>query len=1132
MIVPVDSVVEATSSSGRVIMYKVLASDLVDGRVNAVCSPPSGSMFPIGNTKVSCRAVDKAGNEGTASFSVKVQDTTPPDTRINSARAGILGNILPNTNTSSSDISFKLSGSDNVGISHFECKLDGDKWISFVYNENTKNDYGCIYSNIPSGFHTVLARSVDKAGNVDPMPTNFGWTVVSVYESISMVMTIVKEIPLPVSLKNDMVISLQKMSEGLAAEDLAKDAKICSDIDSFLLAFKKTTLHVDFEQKFRLMDLVLTLNARIGCPPPLADAGKDLSVDEGGKVQLDGSESRGIYGETVGYTWKQASGPSAKLSKSHSAKPEFDAPQVVKNTNLKFELTVSDSHGLSSTDSVTVTVNDIINEPSNVESPGGGGVYQEGPGDTKGLNIAAVGDWGCNSNTQSTENNIDSRKPELVLGLGDYSYSSTPTCWFNIMDPIASITRITIGNHEDQASEGNSAYLNHFGLSQQYYSYDYQDIHVVTINSEQNYGVGSSQYNFVKKDLESASNNPSVHWVIVTFHQPAYSSPNSCSSCKATTSIRDTYHSLFDLYGVDLVLEGHVHNYQRSYPLLYNKNDPSHPTVTSTDKNNYVDPKGSIFVIVGTGGVNFHSIAGKESYIVSQQDAKFGFLNIHFSDDGKNLNAKFFANDGSVLDQFSVTKSSSGYGTVKNPKANSEVITLEKDKSTNLTLNASDPKGGPLKYSVVSQPSHGTLSGKTPGVTYKPSKNYVGQDSFTFKATDDKGSDSNIATITMDVKSANQAPVAEDQSVSVNENKPLDLTLAATDADGDPIGFALVSQPTNGVLSNFDANQGTVTYKPSKNYVGQDSFTFKATDDKGSDSNIATITMDVKSANQASVAEAGNNQEVEQGTTVTLDGSNSTDPDNDSLSYTWEQVSGPLVTLANPNAATTEFVAPQVTHDTILKFKLTVTDQNGAKNSKRVNITVKNKSNEVTTELSNPIGEIPKNKELTLPKTQSPSGVTIGNPRAPGPDTLVALLKQNETGLQHEMKLKSYSKGTEQVDISASSYPKRPSMTLQKGFPITLTSNNPAFTIVSTQAILYDKNDTPVYLRSESGNNWNLDVPAGTYKLEVKTDYTPSNDDVATFIDTIRVKEAAINVTNLIDKNQFGVDLGKLFNRK
>src|SRR4029079_375848 len=205
--VPADSVVEATNSSGRVIIYKVVGSDLVDGTIDVLCGPLSGSMFPLGKTKVAGKGADRAGNVGTASFSIKVQDTTPPDTKIDIARAGILGDILPNTNTSSSDISFKLSGSDNVGISHFECKLDEAKWISIAYDENTMNDFGCIYTNIPSGVHTVLARSVDKAGNIDPMPAGFRWTVLSAYESINNIMTEVKEIHLAPNLKDSMVVS-------------------------------------------------------------------------------------------------------------------------------------------------------------------------------------------------------------------------------------------------------------------------------------------------------------------------------------------------------------------------------------------------------------------------------------------------------------------------------------------------------------------------------------------------------------------------------------------------------------------------------------------------------------------------------------------------------------------------------------------------------------------------------------------------------------------------------------------------------------------------------------------------------------------------------------------------------------
>ena len=72
-----------------------------------------------------------------------------------------------------------------------------------------------------------------------------------------------------------------------------------------------------------------------------------------------------------------------------------------------------------------------------------------------------VGDWGCDFNTKSSTN-IQDKKPERVLGLGEYSYPPTATCWLNTINPIETITRINIGNHENDADEGNSQYMNTF----------------------------------------------------------------------------------------------------------------------------------------------------------------------------------------------------------------------------------------------------------------------------------------------------------------------------------------------------------------------------------------------------------------------------------------------------------------------------------------------------------------------------------------------------------------------------------------------------------------------------------------------------------------------------------------------
>jgi hypothetical protein len=51
------------------------------------------------------------------------------------------------------------------------------------------------------------------------------------------------------------------------------------------------------------------------------------------------------------------------------------------------------------------------------------------------FNIAAVGDWGCNSNTDKTVNSIKAQSPELILGLGDYSYESSADCWLDTIEP-------------------------------------------------------------------------------------------------------------------------------------------------------------------------------------------------------------------------------------------------------------------------------------------------------------------------------------------------------------------------------------------------------------------------------------------------------------------------------------------------------------------------------------------------------------------------------------------------------------------------------------------------------------------------------------------------------------------------
>ena len=142
------------------------------------------------------------------------------------------------------------------------------------------------------------------------------------------------------------------------------------------------------------------------------------------------------------------------------------------------------------------------------------------------------------------------------------------------------------------------------------------------------------------------------------YHSLAYTSPaNIGKGNSAEKELRDVYHPLFVKYNVDLVLQAHNHNYQRSYPIIYNNTNSENPIITDTNNNNnYYDPKGMIFGTVGTGGESLYPLTGQAPYVATQY-VRFGFLNVDVINDGTTLSGKFFANDGTIKDQFSIIKS-------------------------------------------------------------------------------------------------------------------------------------------------------------------------------------------------------------------------------------------------------------------------------------------------------------------------------------------------------------------------------------------------------------------------------------------------------------------------------------------
>ncbi len=224
------------------------------------------------------------------------------------------------------------------------------------------------------------------------------------------------------------------------------------------------------------------------------------------------------------------------------------------------------------------------------------------------------------------------------------------------------------------------------------------------------------------------------------------------------------------------------------------------------------------------------------------------------------------------------------------PVANAQSVSTNEDTAKAITLTGSDVEGSPLTFAIATNPSNGTLSGSGANRTYTPALNYNGPDSFTFTVNDGTLT-STPATVSITVSAVNDAPVANAQSVSTNEDTAKAITLTGSDVEGSPLTFAIATNPSNGTLSGSGANR---TYTPALNYNGPDSFTFTVNDGSLT-SAAATVSITVNAVNDAPVANpqsVSSNEDTAKAITLTgidVEGSAltfaiATNPSNGSLS--------------------------------------------------------------------------------------------------------------------------------------------------------------------------------------------------------------------------------------------------------
>lgn len=186
---------------------------------------------------------------------------------------------------------------------------------------------------------------------------------------------------------------------------------------------------------------------------------------------------------------------------------------------------------------------------------------------------------------------------------------------------------------------------------------------------------------------------------------------------------------------------------------------------------------------------------------------------------------------------------------------------------------------------------------------------------------------------------SNNPPVANaGPEQTVDAGSVVALNGSGTDSDGAVVSYAWV-QTAGPNVTLTTPNSATAGFTaPAPAAITTLTFQLTVTDNQGATGTASMNVLVRPAPNQAPTANAGPDQTVATGATVTLAGSG-TDSDGTIASYAWTQIAGPTVTLNNASTATATFVMPTVSAGTVLGFQLTVTDNTGAQGTATVSIT-------------------------------------------------------------------------------------------------------------------------------------------------------------------------------------------------
>jgi fibronectin type 3 domain-containing protein len=533
--------------------------------------------------------------------------------------------------------------------------------------------------------------------------------------------------------------------------------------------------------------------------PPVVSAGPDRAVALPDIPTFEGTATDDGLPAPLTVVWDRVSGPATVV---------FGTPNAA-TTTVMFSVAGSYVLRLTANDGAQSVSDTVAVEVSDPILVGAGDIV---PDCVAGNSVA---------NAEATATLLDDI-PGTIFTLGDNQYQSGTAqqfadCYQVTWGRHKARIRPAVGNHEfnaDASKDPNAPaapyydYFNGSGVftgpagdrDKGYYSYDLPNWHVVVLNSECGSGTeglwlpggcaaGSAQEQWLRADLAAAPTNN----IVAIWHKPRFSSTASDGSI----SYMQVLWTVLYEYGVDIVLGGHWHNYERLAP-----------TNASGVRD---DAFGLRQFIVGTGGIGHRSFGTVRSTSEVRDNTSFGVLKLTLH--ANSYDWQFVPTPGSTLAD---SGSSPVHGMPSGSTNRAPTVTNPGNKtsaegaSVALQIQASDPDGNTLTYSATGLPKGLSINTTTGLISGTVGFDAAGTTNVAVSASD--GALSATAAFTWTVTNTNRPPaVTNPGNQTTPEGTSVTRTISASDPDGDTLAFSATGLPPGlGINAGTGVISGTI----------------------------------------------------------------------------------------------------------------------------------------------------------------------------------------------------------------------------------------------------------------------------------------------------------------------------------